>query len=170
MQPRTCSLTAFALTAAVAFGAAAMAADLPKEGTFSGKPAGYGTFRAVAIGKERLLIVIDDNSLMLTNGFADHTAWNCFGLGDYTRGVGQDHGYCVGNDPDGDKLVMNWVDEKHTLGQKAFSGSFTWTTGTGKFAGISGGGSYVEHGNEFLAPGEGSYMTYWPVQGNYELP
>jgi hypothetical protein len=36
MQPRTRLFSAFTLTVAMAFGAAALAADLPKEGTFSG--------------------------------------------------------------------------------------------------------------------------------------
>jgi hypothetical protein len=36
MQPRTCMRSAFALSAAMFLGTAAMAADLPKEGTYGG--------------------------------------------------------------------------------------------------------------------------------------
>ena len=36
------SLSAFTLSAAMAFGAAAMAADLPKEGTYSGTYSAFG--------------------------------------------------------------------------------------------------------------------------------
>jgi hypothetical protein len=61
----------------------------------------------------------------LTNGFLDHMTWHCWGLGDFMNGVGfwlgpvggtggaacnfriiiigQDHGYCVGTDPSGDR-------------------------------------------------------------------
>ncbi len=46
------SLSAFTLTTAMAFGAAAMAADLPKEGTYKGTYAAVGTFKANPIGKE----------------------------------------------------------------------------------------------------------------------
>ena len=55
MQPRTC-LSAFTLSTAMTFGAAAIAADLPKEGTFSGTYAGAGTFlKTYPVGKERSL-------------------------------------------------------------------------------------------------------------------
>lgn len=135
MQSRTCLLTVFTLSTAMAFGAAAMAADLPKEGTFSGTGTGHGTYKAIVIGKERMLLVVNDYAATVSNGFGDHITWNCFGLGDYTKGMGHNHGYCVGTDPSGDQLVMDWVDEDHTPDQKSFNGSFTWTTGTGKFAG-----------------------------------
>ena len=55
MQPRTC-IFAFTLGTAMAFGAAAMAADLPKEGTYSVTYSGLGTFKAVPVGKERMVI------------------------------------------------------------------------------------------------------------------
>ena len=85
MQPRTYILSTFALGMTLAFGAAALAADLPKEGAFSGTFSGAGTYKAYPVGKERLLLVFDDNDLQLTNGFLDYTTWHCWGLGDYTR-------------------------------------------------------------------------------------
>ena len=59
MQPRTCLLTAFA---AIAFGVAAMAADLPKEGTFSGTDSGTGTFKTYPVEKERTLFLWEASS------------------------------------------------------------------------------------------------------------
>jgi hypothetical protein len=56
MQPRTCILSTFALGMTLALGAAALAADLPKEGTFSGTFYGVGTYKASPVGKERLLL------------------------------------------------------------------------------------------------------------------
>jgi hypothetical protein len=84
MQPRTCILSTFALGMTLALGAAALAADLPKEGTFSGTFSGGGTYKAYPVGKERLLLVFDENELQLTNGLLDHTTWHCWGLGDFT--------------------------------------------------------------------------------------
>jgi hypothetical protein len=55
----------------LALGAAALAADLPKEGTFSGTFSGVGTYKAYQVGKERLLLVFDENELQLTNGLLD---------------------------------------------------------------------------------------------------
>jgi hypothetical protein len=53
MQPRPCILLTFALGMTLAFGAAALAADLPKEGTFNGTFSGVGTYKASPVGKER---------------------------------------------------------------------------------------------------------------------
>ena len=63
MQPRTCILSAFTLSTAMAFGVAAMAADLPKEGTYNGAYSSVGTFKATAVGKERVLIAFDEYGL-----------------------------------------------------------------------------------------------------------
>ena len=45
----------------------------------------------------------------------------------------------------------------------------TITAGTGKYAGISGGWSFIAHGSEFKAP-EGRYAQYGSVKGSYKLP
>ena len=81
-----------------------MADDLPREGTFSGVSTGHGTYKAIAIGKERLLLTFNDYAASVSDGFGDHITWNCFGLGDYTKGIGRNHAYCVGADPSGDQL------------------------------------------------------------------
>ena len=59
-------VSAVALSTAMAFGAAAMAGDLPKEGTYKGTYTAFGTYKATAIGKERVLTVWDENGLSLT--------------------------------------------------------------------------------------------------------
>jgi len=169
MQSRKCILSAFTLSAATAFGVAAMAADLPKEGTFSGTLTGHGTYRTLPIGKERVVLVYDVFAAAVSNGLTDHMTWHCVGLGDYTKGVGHDHGYCVAADLSGDQLATDWVVGNHPLG-KDINGSFTITTGTGKFAGISGSGTTVDRGNEFPGPGEGAFITQVAVQGSYKLP
>jgi hypothetical protein len=64
-------LSAFTLSAAMFFGIVAMAADLPKEGTFSCTYYGFGTSKATKVGEERLLVVFDENGLTLSNGFLD---------------------------------------------------------------------------------------------------
>jgi hypothetical protein len=79
MQQRTSILSAFTLTTAMAFGAAAMAADLPKEGTYKGTYAAVGTVKANPIGKDRLLTVFDETGLQVTDGFSDRTTWHCWG-------------------------------------------------------------------------------------------
>jgi len=171
MQPHARTLSAVTLSAAMLFATAATAADLPKEGTFSGTYSAFGTFKATPIGKERLLVAFDENGLQLSNGLFDHTTAHCWGLSDFTNGVGQNHGYCVYTDPAGDQFVGNFgPDEKHTPDQKSWNGSITFATGTGKYAGISGDGKYVVHGNEFRPAAEGTYAIYVTFQGSYKLP
>jgi hypothetical protein len=162
-------LSAFTLGAAICFGAAAMAGDLPKEGTYNGTYISYGTYKATPIGKERLLLVFDENALQMTNGFSDHTTWHCWGLGDFTDGMGDGHGYCVATDPAGDQFAVSWRTDKHAMGQ-GFSGSGTIIAGTGKFAGVSGGHTFVYSGNDFRTATEGTYAGFANIQGNYKLP
>lgn len=105
MQPRAWLLSAFTLSAAMAFGAAAMAGDLPKEGTYKADYTAFGAAKPTAIGKERVLVTFDENGLWLSKGFAENVTWHCFGLIDILKGMEQFHGYCVGTDPNGDQLV-----------------------------------------------------------------
>ena len=142
-----------------------------KEGTYSGTYSGFGTAKATPIGKDRLLVAVDETGFTLTNGFLDHVTWHCWGTADYSNGIGQTQGgYCVGTDPAGDQLAITISDEKHAPDQKSWNGSVNLTAGTGKYTGISGSGTYVIHGNaEFRQP-QGSYVDYSTIQGNYKIP
>jgi len=55
------------------FAANAMAADLPKEGTFSGTYTAVGTYKAIKVG-DRALSIADELGVQVTNGVADHIA------------------------------------------------------------------------------------------------
>jgi hypothetical protein len=120
-----------------------------QEGMLSGTFAAFGTVKATAAGKERLVLAIDENGLSVTNGVLNYVTWHCSGLADFTSGVGQAQGFCAGRDPVGDQVVFNWESEKHAPGQKIVRGTFSWTGGTGKYAGIRGAGTYVDYSGEF---------------------
>jgi hypothetical protein len=169
MQPRGC-IFSFTLTTAVGFGITAMAADLPKEGAANGTYSSYGTFKVIPIGKERLLFQFDENGFWLSDGFGDHLTSHCWGTGDYTGGMGQEQGYCVGTDPGGDQVVYTWTDEKHALGAKSVDASDTWVGGTGKFTGISGRGATGVCHSDFKAATEGTYFSSCTAKLNYKLP
>ena len=70
-----------------------------QEGVLSGTFAAFGTVKATAAGKERLVLAIDENGLSVTNGVLNDVTWHCSGLADYTNGLGQSQGFCAGNDP-----------------------------------------------------------------------
>jgi hypothetical protein len=164
-------LSAFTLGAALAFGVAAIAADLPKEGTYSGTFSGFGAFKATPIGKERLLVVWDETAMSLTNGLLDHFTWRCFGESDVVNGVVQDRGRCVGTDPAGDQVVVGPIEsEKHGPDLKSWKGTTgAFMAGTGKYTGITGSGTYEEHGGEFRAV-DGTFVSYSILKGSYKLP
>jgi hypothetical protein len=172
MQSRTCILSAFTLSIAMVSGAVAMAADLPKEGTFNQDYTAFGTFKAYAIGKERVLATFDENGLALSKGFGDHMTYHCFGLADIVSGMrNQYHGHCVGTDPNGDQIVVDFAsDGKFPADAKSYSGKFTFTTGTGKYTGISGGASVTCYGPQFRTAAEGTSAQYCTHSGSYKLP
>lgn len=74
MQPRTCLLSAFTLSAGLAFGSAANAGDLPKEGSYNPIYTSSAAFKAIPVGKERVLIYFsDEHGQTQADGFLDHT-------------------------------------------------------------------------------------------------
>jgi hypothetical protein len=146
-------------------------AQTAKEGSISTTYASYGTLKPVSVGKDRLLVTFDENGLTVGQGIIDHMTWHCWGMGDYTNGVGEGRGSCVATDPGGDQIVAEFADsEKHAPDQKSWNGAAKFTTGTGKYVGISGGFTYVIHGNEFRSAAEGTYANYATNQGSYKLP
>jgi len=171
MQPRTTMFSAVTLSTAMFLGTAAMGADFQKEGSYSGTYAAFGTIKSTQIGKERLLFVADENGLTVTNGLQDHMTWHCWGTSEFTNGVGQDQGYCVGTDPAGDQILQTFVTEKRPVDQKSYSVLVKTTGGTGKYVGITGEEPRdVCHPGEFKSATEGTYATYCTIQGNYKLP
>ena len=136
-------------------------------GTFSG----FGTYKVSSVGTERIFVVYDENGFSLSDGLFDHMTWHCWGTTDYINGIGQGQGYCIGTDPDGDKIAANTgPDEKHDPRQKSWSSPVTYTSGTGKFSGITGAATYVNHANEFRPSNDATFVNYATVKGSYKLP
>jgi hypothetical protein len=169
MQPFTSMFYAAALSAAMFFGSAAMAGDLPKEGTFTFTYSSAGMIKATPVGKERLLFAWDENGLSVANGLFDHMTWHCWGVGDTARGTTHVRGNCVTTDPAGDHVVTDVAGE-WPADAKNFNVINKLTTGTGKYAGIGGIGTFVSHGPEFRTAAEGTYVAYGTTQGSYKLP
>jgi hypothetical protein len=163
----------FLASAAILFATppAALASDLPKEGTHDVTLSGAGTFKATPVGKERILIAFEENDVGVGKGILDHMTWHCFGWANIASGLAQYNGYCVITDPAGDQIVADIAsDGKYAMDAKNYNGTATFTTGTGKYAGISGGYTIVLHGPEFRTAAEGTYVVYGPVKGSYKVP
>jgi hypothetical protein len=160
----------FGLATALVLGLAEPVSAQMQEGTLSGTFAAFGTVKATTAGKERLLLAFDENGLSVGNGVLDRMTWHCSGLADFTNGVGQSQGFCAGHNPVGDQVVFNWESEKHAPEQKVVRGTFSWTGGTGKYAGIRGDGTYVDYSGEFLPLFEGTVVSYVTFEGSYRTP
>ena len=150
--------TTLAGAAAMPIGAASASAQM-NDGTLSGTFAAYGTVKVVA----SKVLAYDTNGLSVTDGFLNHMTWHCSGLADFRSGTGRAQGFCSGNDPSGrpSRFQLGVLLEKHPPDQKVVSGTFNWTGGTGKYAGIRGGGTYVDYAGEFLPLAEGTVVRYF---------
>ena len=168
MQVRTCLLSAFTVSMAMFFGIAGLAADLAKEGTYKGTYSGHGTLKTNSVG-DRTVAVFDETGLSLTDGFADHMTWHCWGMTEFTKGMGEDQGYCLGTDLAGDKILMKLAGEKHAPDQKRWNDPFTCIEGTGKYVGVSCSETDLILGNEFPEVPDGAYVQHAAVQGTYKL-
>lgn len=160
----------FSLAAALILGIVRPASAQMLEGTLSGTFAAFGTADAMTTGKERTVLAIEENGLSVSNGVLDHMTWHCSGLAVLTNGVAQTQGFCAGRDLVGDQAIFNWESEKHARDQKVVRGTFTWSGGTGKYAGIRGDGTYVDYSGEFRPLTEGTIVSYLVFEGSYRTP
>jgi hypothetical protein len=122
-----------------------------------------------SVGDDRMIVAFDDTGLSLTDGFADHMTWHCWGMTDFTKGMGEDQGYCLGTDLAGEKILMRLTGEKHAPNQKRWSDSFACVEGTGKYVGVSCSETDLMLGNEFPEAPDGTYVQHSAVQGTYKL-
>jgi hypothetical protein len=117
MQRRTTIFSAATLGTAMFCGTAAMATDLPKDGTYSVTYSSFGTLKSTPVGKQVALFAWDENGLSVGKGLLDHLKWHCWGLFNVTNGINQTtSGYCVATDPKGDQLAASVVGDKWPRG------------------------------------------------------
>ena len=167
MQPRT--ILVFAALGVALLAGTAPAADLPKEGTFTTTYSSAGTVKITPLGKQRLFAAFDENGLTVGDGLLDHMAWHCWGILDGASTIVQYRYYCVSTDPAGDQIASDVVSDGKIDLSKPFNATASFVAGTGKYAGISGGWSFVGHSSEFKTP-EGTYVQHGPIKGSYKLP
>jgi hypothetical protein len=172
MQSRTCILSAFTLSTGMALGTAAMAAELPKEGTFSGTETANGTYKLYPIGKDRAVFNFELDGVIVGIGLVDHVTRHCYGDGNIAGSLEWAHCTCIWTDTAGDQIVWAANSDKHEHDK-----AYNWTGGafiggTGKYAGITG---------EITAASESpvAFRTADPtatfgyqgtIKGSYKLP
>ena len=145
-------------------------AQIPKEGASSYIIGYSGTYKAVAMGQERIqmtyevlgVIVSDSSECILQNA-----SLRCVGSFHATKGAYEDdRGFCVCTRPDGDQLFTSY-EASGRLGAVG-KGTVTYVGGTGKFAGIQGSGEFTRINVRPAA--EGTLQGYNRVKEHYKLP
>ncbi len=141
-------------------------AQLPKDGSFSGKFGWSASGAGHEIEKNHLFFLGEFNGTFFNDesaGFLDGSSWACPGVNDVVNGVTRAaHGYCIVTDQDGEKAFGSWTSTGTAPGRGA--GEFKWTGGTGKYRGLTSGGTFEY---VFVSTSMQGYST---IRGHWRLP
>jgi hypothetical protein len=150
---------------------AAFGEEMAKEGTTSGSSYASGTWAAYELEEGTAFITWEQKGVMLDDSGKDpfhNMSSNCAGVELWNKGVGTTFGYCIGLAPDGDKIIFEVKQENKKSGPGLKSGTWKYIGGTGKFAGIEGGGEYTTY--QVRPAADGTYQSVSKDKGNYKLP
>ena len=163
---KTAKASALGLALCAAFGAAALAGELPKEGPYSTSWTFSGPYTAIEIGEDQsawsstFTVVIWNDA---GEGVLHNMSGNCVGMGSQAPNAPfTDSGYCTYADADGNQIFEHWYEKE------SGKGTMTMLGGTGKFTGIQAGATY-EYVYTPDAP-EGTFNGYGHSKGSYTLP
>jgi hypothetical protein len=150
----------------IVLGARVLAADMPKEFSFSVTYTNSGTFKVLQQGNgsarsfDQILIATNDAG----KGFLHNMSANCVGMSYHDRDQPpKGGGACTFTDTDGDQLFERWTYTQPTAGEIRFIG------GTGKYAGIQCQGEW----ERIALPKAFSESTWQAIgrkRGNCKLP
>lgn len=151
-------------------------ADMTKEGPAGGTRYLSGTFKVLAMEKER--IQMNYEATGICSGSDENSPYymatvHVLGSFQAVKGVYEDdRGLMVVTRPDGDKIFHTYAAKGRlgvTDGSVSAKGTFTILGGTGKCAGIQGGGEFERHSLKSAAPG--TFQSFVVVtKGSYKIP
>jgi hypothetical protein len=158
----------------VVFGPVANA-QMAKEGTYAGMVFFSGTFKTIAMEKERVQMSYEVTGI--SRGQDEKSPFHnatihCLGsLHAIKAAYDNDNGFCAYTRPDGDQIFLTY-EAKGKLGVSDGSVSANGTAkivgGTGKFAGIQGSGELERHSLRATAPG--IFNSFNVTKGSYKIP
>jgi len=150
----------------VAFGPVA-SAEMPKQGTSSGTMSYSGTHKIMLLGKERVQMNYEVMGVYVGEGPLNNSSFRCIGGLHAVKGTfNNDCGSCVYVTPNGDQAFGTY-EAKGKVGGSA-KGTYTWVGGTGKLAGLSGGGELIRINVRPIT--KGTFQGYSKVKGHWKLP
>ena len=162
-------LSAFTLSTAMTLGPRLWPLICRRKGRIAGRIPAVGTFKATRSGKSgccRLRRKRPDGRQRVPRSH-DMALLRLIRL---TSGMGRSSGYCAATDPDGDQIAANFDgDEIRQPAAKTISVMGKFTTGTGKYAGISGG-HYVYTAQRCVPVGGRTLRQLRHVRGQLQTP
>jgi hypothetical protein len=150
--------------------AAGAQAQMPKQGDLSWNHYLSGTFKATKVGDDFLIVTSENHGPIVSDSGAGpfhELAGRCVGQVLYVKGVGRNQGHCMFVDRAGDQWVAEFSAPAQRLGATSTNGTARFVGGTGKFAGITGGGEYTYTPMRPVA--DGTYQGTPRFKGSYRL-
>jgi len=152
----------------------ALAADapapIPREGSTSGMAVFSGAVKMMAVGTDRAQFSYDVMGVMISDageGILHNASIRCMGGMQVASGAfDNESGSCVITRPDGDQIFQVIKGTGKTAA--AAKGTYTYVGGTGKMAGITGGGEYTR--TSVRPAAEGTSQSVSRTKGSYKLP
>ncbi len=145
-------------------------APIPKEGSTSSLSAVAGSVKVMQVGKDRLQLTFEVMGVSISDtgeGILHNASLRCVGGFHAVNGAFDDEsGSCVFTRPDGDQVFATTkATGKLGVGAK---GTYTIVGGTGKMAGITGGGEFTR--TSVRPAADGTTQSYSRSKGTYKLP
>jgi len=152
----------------------AVAADapaaIPKEGSNSYFAALVGTLKSLPLGKDRVQLAYDVTGVVVSDtgeGILHNASVRCLGGMHVVNGAFEDETTaCAYTRPDGDQVFT--IGKSSGKQGVAAKGTVTYVGGTGKMAGITGGGETIR--TSIRPAPEGVSLSYVRSKGTYKLP
>jgi hypothetical protein len=168
---KTISLVSILISVLFIAFVATVEAQIPKEGTTSITAIYAGTFKAIAMGEERVQITYEHTGAMLSDtgeGIFHNATIHCIGSSHVVKGnYENDSGFCAVTRPDGDKAYFTYkTTGSMVTGAKQTN---TFVGGTGKLAGLQGSAEATRIPLRASGPA-GSYQGLSKSKGQYKLP
>jgi hypothetical protein len=154
-----------AMLAAIGLGCSALAADLPKEGSYDFMSCYSGTVNAMNFSKTQMASTSEIRGTVMSSppgGLFDKVAFRCLTMNYSADGKPSGMTLCEGVDKDGDKYLSHLVVVDGTVSTRKV------VAGTGKYEGLTTTGTAVNVG-PFGKPVDGLVQNCSHQTGTYKM-
>lgn len=147
-------------------------AEMAKEGSGESVSAFSGTFKALPMAKERVQMNYESFGVVseaVPESPIYNTTMHCLGSLHAVRGFYEnDSGFCTYTRPDGDIIFLTYS-ASGQMGGRGGKGTYTIVGGTGKCAGIQGGGEF-DRLPGFRPSAKGTFQGMNKAKGHWKIP